>query len=406
MKMMIIKKNLLYLCSLIVISLTPTLTFASAKRDIPPCPANTRRIFIPSEAKPLWAACKDQRGFYQGLLIQFSNQTEIIRIAAVKNSFRHGKEIRAGSAETTEERHYLNGHLEKGSFIFKTETNLDRLMPKPTTEKDWLSFNKVSETSLLKEWIKKEPEITLEFNNGRLVRQKYEKVNYTFKISGDGRIFPTNHPDLKETKSLFFTDTEPLWFLNAADLKKALLPGFGTCKKYAGPIGRYTRRYEHYLFKREPSESKQLAQLNTIRDRFVKFCIPTDIIEHLGVLECPPLLPSTRPPKYCAIAISDQMHLPYEPKYFKNEFTMGLMPEDFSAVLNKNGLLKFASDYEKTWDVIKIPGGTQLIVKKTARGIFYKLVKKDKSGKFKIEEPSSNDKAWWEWTAVPGFSTY
>jgi hypothetical protein len=400
------RKILYYLCMINVSILTLSSAARAAKIEIPPCPPETQRIFMPSAAKPVWTGCKDKKGLYQGLLIQFSNQTEILRVAGIKNSLRNGKEIRYGLTGQLEERHYLNGHLEKSSFVFKSDSTLGRLMPKPMTAKDWAAFNEPSDVSVLKWWLKHDPESTTQFENGRLVRLQYGSIDYKFKITPEGRILPTNHPELKKVKGMFFVDPEPLWLLNADDMKKALLPGFGSCKKYSGPIGRYTRYYDHYLFKREASESKQLLQLMTIRERLIKFCVPEDIFAHLGTIECPPQLPTTRTPHFCAIPISDRLHLPYQPKYFKNEFTFERTPEEFLSIAVQNGLLQFAGDFEKRWDVLKLSPEIQIVVKKSSRGIVFKMVKKDAKGKLVVQEPSENDKAWWEWTPMPGFSSY
>ena len=405
MKMMGSFKILFQLCIFIVNGLTLTSAWAAPKIEIPPCPAGTARVFMPNATHPLWAACKDKNGLYQDLLIQFSNQTGILRIAGIKNSLRDGKEIRYGITGTLEERHYRSGHLEKGSFVFKSDSPLGFLLPKPMTAKIWASFHDVSDTSSLKDWIHHDPEETLQFKDGRLVRLQYDKIDYRFKVTPEGFIHPLNHPELKKDKKMFFIDPEPLWSLNASDMKKALLEGFGSCKKYAGPIGRYTRYYDHYLFKREPSQSRQMAKLKQIRDRLIKFCVPDDIFEHLGTIECPPQLPSERPPNFCAIPISDQLHIPYQPKYFKNEFTFGRTPEEFRQILVQAGLLKFASDYEKKWDVLKLSGGIQVMVKKTKYGIFFRMIQKDAKGKPIIVEPSDNDKDWWNWVAVPGSSS-
>lgn len=403
MKMMSIKRFLLDLCIFNVILLTTPFFAYSAKMDIPACGSGTERVFMPTASAPVWAACKDKKGLYQGLLIQFSNQTEILRVANLKDSLRHGKEIRAGKQGFLEERHYQNGHLEKSSFVFKSDATLGRSMPTPMTDKDWKAFSEASDTSLLKDWIKQEPVSFTRFQNGRLVQLKFEKTDYTFTVSSDGRIFSNNHPDMKK---MFFIDAETLWTLNAEDLKKALLPGFGSCKTYAGPIGRFTRHFDHVHFKREPSEVKQTAKLNTIRDRFIAFCVPKDILENLGSLECPPHLPTKRAPKFCAIPVSDQLHLPYEPKYFKNELTFGRTPEEFQTILLQHGLMKFLGDYDLQWQAMDLAPGVRIYIKKSAHGLLYKAVKKDKKGKFLMKEPTDADQDWWDWLGIPGYSTY
>ncbi|NDD65766.1 MAG: hypothetical protein EBZ36_17590, partial [Acidobacteria bacterium] len=123
-----------------------------------------------------------------------------------------------------------------------------------------------------------------------------------------------------------FIDPEPLWDLSPSDLKTALGPGFGSCRKYAGPLIRYGRHYDVILFKRLPSEKKQQERLAEIRERFIRFCVPADLLEGLGKLECSPQLPGTLPAVPCLIPVSDQAKIPYAPKHFKFENSLGYPP--------------------------------------------------------------------------------
>lgn len=395
----------------LVSTLTALSAHATKKIDIPPCPPNSERLFLPSELQPLWAACRDQKGRYQGLMIQFSNQTEIVRIAHVKDSLRHGKEIRVGAAGTYEERHYSDGHLQGGSFLFRTPAQLYQLLPKPVPAADWAAFSRPSEQSVFQTWTKLEPFSRMTFDQGRLVRmqatrnnedQKTGKVtvvktDYHFKVSPDGRMMALNHPEMK---NLFFVDPEALWVLNAGDLKAALVPGFGSCKKYAGPIGRFGRHYDHLLYRREASEYKHVAKLKEIRDRFVNFCVPEDIRENLGVLECPPQVASAHAPNQCFLGLSDQVKLPYHPRYFKFEFTMKKTPAEFQKLLLDHGLREFVDNFEKSSDVLDLAGRNKnedkITIKKTARGIRWRP--------FKVSTKSAEqDKDWFEWQGIPGF---
>jgi len=367
-----------------------------AKLDIPPCPAESQRFFIPDPSKPTWTGCRDKKGLYQGILIQFSNQAEILRIASVKDSLRDGKEIRFGAPGTIEERHFTKGHLNKSSFLFKSDAILGRLMPRPVTTKDWQSFSEASDTSLLKWWVKHDPVSTIVYQDGRLVRLEFEKKIYTFSVSKDGHIKSLNHPEMK---GMSFIDPEPLWALNAADLKAALLPGFGSCKKYAGPISRFGRHYDHLLYKREPSEKKHTDALDEIRARFINFCVPEDLRQNLGSLECPPQLPAIRQTQLRLIPVSDQMHIPYQPKYFTFDFTLGRTPEEFLEILNLNGYLKFLSNPEIESNTFNLSPQVKIAIKKTARGVYYKVLKEE--GKSAAPESATNAD-WWTWILIPG----
>ncbi|MBC7397055.1 MAG: hypothetical protein H7333_06395 [Bdellovibrionales bacterium] len=391
---------------ILLIIVANVLTFASlaqARTEIPPCPVNTERSFMPDSARPSWAACKDAKGLYQGLLIQFSGQTEIIRIAGVKDSLRQGREIRFGLSGTLEERTFRDGHLDGPSFIFKAESTLGRVLPAKTTPQDWQNFSIPPKESILKPWLKSEPVSTLEFSKGRIVRLQFEAKDYQFRISKDERIFSVNHPEMKE---LFFIDPEPLWLLNGSDLKAALNPGFGSCKKYSGPVSRFGRHYDHMLFKREVNEKKFENGLKEIRDRFINFCVPKDIRTHLGQLECPPQLPTLFSATHCLVPISDQLRIPYEPKYFAFEFTMGHSPEEVHEVFRQNGLLKFLSDFNSIEDTIKLSPKVWLQVKRTGNGVLFRPLERNKEGKIVIKkesQSSSNSTDWWEWHVVPGY---
>ena len=393
--------NIYLLLILLVNSLTLSPSRAQ-KLDLPPCPINTIPVFMPDAQKPLWSGCKDKGGLYQGILFQLSGQQEILRFAGIKDSLREGREIRFGATGFLEERNYRKGHLNGKSFILKTQTNLGRLIPKKPTPSDWQKFTFSSPDSLLKEWLNLEPETSLEFTDGRMTRMQFGSKDYHFNVSRDGRIFALNHPELK---NLFFVDPEALWDLNAADLKSALLPGFGSCKKYSGPIGRFVRHYDHLLYKREPSEAHHLEILNEIRDRFFNFCVPADLINHLGILECPPQLPSTIPPRHCVLPLSDQIHLPYESKYFTFEFTLGRPPDELREILAAKGLMKLVSRFDFLEDNLSISNAITIQVKHAARGVIFRPLEKDHTGLFKIKKEDSNEvnKRWYEWSHASGY---
>ncbi len=386
-----------YLCA---IFLTNAPTFA-ATLQIPPCPEGSEREYIPNSKRPLWASCRDEQGLYNGLLIQFSTQTEVIRIASMKGSLRDGREIRFGVTGTLEERTYKGGHLDGPSYLFKSEVPLGRVFPASATQQDWQKFTTPPKESMLKAWLKVEPFSTTEYSNGRLTRLQFDKKDYQFRASKEGRIFSVNHPEMK---GLFFLDPEALWDLNAADTKAILKMGFGSCKKYDGPLGRYGRHYDVLLFKRELVERKHLDKLKEIRDRLIQFCVPEDLRSQLGVLECPPHLPSLFPQNFCLLSISDQLHIPYEPKYFTFEFTMGRSPEEIFELFKKTKVLEFMSKPDEMEKVIALSPQIALALKKTSRGLMYKLLEKDKSGRLKAKHAGADDsKDWWEWRHAPGF---
>ena len=372
----------------------------SARVEIPPCPEGTERHFDPPGTHPTWASCKDKKGLYQGLLIQFSGQSEIIRIAAVRNSLRQGREIRFGNPGTLEERTFESGHLEGPSLVFSSTVPLGRVFPKNATPDDWAKFVSTSEESILKPWIKSEPLSMMHFKSGRIVSVSTGKKDYHFSIAPDGRILSMDHPEMK---GLFFIDPEPLWDLTAADLKTALTPGFGSCKKYAGPLVRYVRHYDVLLFKRMPSEKKHQERLEEIRNRFIQFCVPKDLIEALGRLECSPQLPGTLPPNLCLIPVSDQARIPYDPKFFKYENSLGYSPGDVRTLLEKLEIALFMSDASKTDEMYSLTKALQIKVRKTPEGIKYRVVKKDSQGRIIVNKDDPNgEKDWYEWHRVPG----
>ncbi len=373
---------------------------AFAATPIPPCPEGSEREYLPNRERPLWASCRDEAGLYQGLLFQFSSQTEIIRIASVKNSLRHGREIRFGAPGTIEERDYRDGHLHGPSFIHKASAPVGRSMPKSLSREEWARFSQPTPESFLKTWLQQEPESALEFSDGRLVRVVAGKIDYRFRVSKEGRIYSINHPEMK---NLFFFDPEPLWDMNAADTKSLLKLGFGSCKKYDGPLGRYGRHYDVLLFKREIIERKHLARLAEMRERMMSFCVPEDIRKHLGTIECPALLPGSIPPNHCLLPISDRLHVPYEPKYFVFEFTLGRKPEEFHELLKKKGLLAFASRPDQLEKTIMLSDTAAVMLKKTPAGIYYKFFEKQKDGKFVFKSGGDDPKSWWDWRHIPGF---
>ncbi len=373
---------------------------AATKAVIPTCPEGTEREFFPSPSRPLWASCKSANGLYQGLMIQFSGQTELIRVAAMKNSLRNGKEIRFGEAGFLEERNFKDGHLDGPTYLFKAEFPLARVFPKAATPSDWAQFTRESKESILRAWIKADPVKTLEFSKGRLTRIVTGDLDYRFTVSKEGRIYAQNH---KEMKGRFFIDPEAIWDLNAVDLKAALQPGFGSCNKYAGPIGRFGRHYDVLIFKRLPSQKAHEERLEEIRTRFLNFCVPEDIRKNLGAMECPPQLPGNLPAHHCTLGISDHFHLPYEKKYFKFEFTLGHSPEDIHALLRKLDVDRFLSTPDKIEDMITLSPTAQIRIKKTVDGLKFRLVEKDSKGRIIVKkENEDGSKDWWEWHRIPG----
>lgn len=383
------------LCILFVIFLSPQVVNAQVKLEVPPCPSETKRYYGPDAGNPLWTGCKDSKGFYQGILVQFSNQKEVIRIASVRNSQRNGKEIRFGRPSTFEERNFQDGHLHGSSYIFKSNSPLGRILPTKISAADWIKFSDSNSSSLLKEWLKTEPLSEMQFKNGRITEVKFEKKHYHFELLPDGRIFAKDHPEIKGTPLI---DPEPILALDADDLKKLLVPGFGSCKKYAGPLGRFQRNYAALLYRREPNEKKHLEKLEKMQDRFMEFCFPQDLKVALGELECSPALPSDRPSRKCSLAFSDQLKIPYNPKYFKFTFTLKKSPEAFVAYLNQIGLQQFMSNNLKDYDLLKGTDGINIEVKKTTRGTLYRVVDKERK-----EDVSKRAENWWDWHVIPNF---
>ena len=369
---------------------------------VPPCAKNEKREFLPDETKPLWIGCKDPQGLYQGILIQLSGQGEYLRIANVKDSERNGREIRPGTTNTLEERTYINGHLDGPTFIYPSQQILGRIFPKNPEPKDWAQFQTPPPTSILKPLLKNiEPTSTLKFTGGRLLRAQYDKKDYHFHPMKDGRNFALDHPDMK---GMFFVDPEPMWFMSPNDLKMDLIPGFGSCKRYAGPSGRFARHYDHYQFKRESSEKKQLENLSEIRDRFLNFCVPQDLLDHLGVLECPPALPSPILGRMCYLPISDQLKLPYKPKYYNFDYSLGRSPEELNALFKKFGLMKFASDFKAKQIEITFSPKVLVTVKKSSQGMMFRADETDpKTRKRIVPLDDSAAAQWWVWRNVPGF---
>ena len=373
---------------------------ASKSVSIPPCPEGTERSFIPSAMHPIWASCKDQNGLYQGLLIQFSGQTEIIRIAGVRDSLRQGREIRLGEPGHLEERFFQDGHLEGPSFIFPASVPLGRVFPGDATAETWAQFGARSGDSLLKSWLHAEPESSLEFQSGRLIRIRFGSEDFRFEVAKDGRIKALNHPEMKGS---FFVDPEALFSLNAADTKVLLAEGFGSCRKFSGPLGRFGRHYDVLLFKRLSSEKKHLVRLNEIRERLLDFCVPKDLRSHLGRMECPPQLPGNLPPRFCPLPLSDRIRVPYDPKYFKFEFSLGHSPEEIALVLRKLGVVKFLSKAEQLEESYILGPKAEILVRKTPNGLTYKVLEKDEKGRTLIRKEESDEaRDWWNWHLLPG----
>lgn len=326
----------------------------------------------------------------------------MIRAAGVKDSMRDGREIRFGNTGYLEERNFKGGHLNGKSFIYKTDLRLSNLFPKAPTLEDWNYFATNSSQSFLKSWLKTvEPSSVLEFIDGRLSHVQAADIDYSFRVSKDGRMFAENHPEMK---NLFFTDTEPLWLLNAADMRLALQTGFGSCKKYAGPISRFGRHYDHLLYKRETSYKKHLASLKEIQDRFIQFCVPQDIRENLGVLECPPQLPTTSTAPRCLIPVSDQLHIPYLPKYFKYEFTLGRAPDELHEIFREHGVAQFVSKFDSEEQILDLTKTVSIQIRRGPTGFVFRPLEKDKKGVIKIKKLSSDaDQDWYEWKRAPGY---
>ncbi len=192
-----------------------------------------------------------------------------------------------------------------------------------------------------------------------------------------------------------------MWNLSSDDIRRVILPGFGSCKKYSGPISRFGRHYDHLLYVREPSEAKHIQNLSEIRRRFIEFCVPKDLMEHLGVLECPPQLPKMMKPNPCLVPVSDQLKIPYQPKYFKFELSMGKSPEEFRELFGKDKILTFMSDPETSFISLFIPPKTMIIVKKTERQIKYRIFPEHATTN-KVTGKDLEDKEWWEWHPFPG----
>jgi hypothetical protein len=380
-----------------VILLTCKYSFAGV--EIPPCPEGTERVFFPSSKRPLWASCKDTRGLYQGLLIQFSGQSEMIRIASVKDSLRDGREIRFGEPGTLEERNFKEGHLDGPGYVFLSDVPVGRHFPQSATIADWAKFSERSDESILRAWMKREPRSRVDFKTGRLSEVRFGTTIYRFKTEPEGRIHALNHPEMRGG---FFIDPEAIWELNGSDLKAAITPGFGSCKKYSGPIGRFGRDYDALLFKKMPSERKHLDRLAEIRERFIDFCVPKDLIENLGKMECPPQLPSTFPPKFCLVSISDRIHIPYNPKYFKFEFSLGHSPEEISLSLRKGGIDQFLSSMDEIEKALNLADGSSIRLKKTPEGLKFILLGKNESGRTKSQNNGGSKEPWWEWHRIPG----
>lgn len=200
--------------------------------------------------------------------------------------------------------------------------------------------------------------------------------------------------------NMFFIDPMPMWNLSSDDMKRVLLPGFGSCKKYSGPISRFYRHYDHLIYVRQPSEVKHLTNLIEIRKRFINFCVPTDITEHLGALECPPQLPEMLSPNHCLVPISDQIKIPYQPKYFKFDYTAGKSPEDFVKLFGEDNILAFMVDPERNFINKFIPPKTLIVVKKSQKKLLFRVFAEHP--KSTMQGKDLEDTEWWEWHPFPG----
>ena len=114
------------------------------------------------------------------------------------------------------------------------------------------------------------------------------------------------------------------------------------------------------------------------------------------MIECAPQLPTTRSAKLCPLAVSDRLKIPYEPKYFKYEFTFGRSPEEFLSILLQNGFLKFMSSFEAESEDLKLSPQVKIQVKKTSHGVVFRPI--DQKVKTVVD-----DKTWWVWQGVPGY---
>ncbi len=168
-----------------------------SKLNIPPCPSGSQKTFVPDAIKPIWISCRDKKLQYQGHLIQLSMQGEVLRISGIKNSLRHGKELRFGASGFLEERSYLDGHLTQNSYIYKSESVLARVMPKMLNPSDWQAIDDVSSPSILGIWLKQQPYSTVQFERGRITRIRFDKSDYHFEITPEGRMMAKDHPEMK-----------------------------------------------------------------------------------------------------------------------------------------------------------------------------------------------------------------
>lgn len=368
------------------------------KISFPGCPAGTMKFYFPNTVTPIWSGCKDEKGLYQGWLLQFTAQGELVRLSGIRNSLRNGKEIRFGAKGYLEERGYIDGHLNGDSLIFKSDSVLARILPKPFTAELWQKFGESSSPSFLRQWLKIEPETIIEFYDGRMKRIRFDQKDYTFEITPDGRMMARNHPEMK---GLFFIDPMPMWNLSSDDLKRVIQTGFGSCKKYSGPVSRFGRHYDHLLYVRQTSEAKHIRELEEIRNRFLNFCIPEDIRTHLGVLECPQQLPGMKIPNKCILPISDRLKISYQPKYFNFDHTFKKSPEEFMSYLGRDKFLTFISDPEMLYTSVFVPPKTLIVVKKYDKQIRYRVMP-DHSVSQSVLARDLEDKDWWDWRPLPG----
>jgi hypothetical protein len=367
--------------------------------EIPPCPNGSQRFYSPNRERPVWVACRNSKGLFNGLMFQFSIQGELLRVASVIESKRHGKEIRFGTPGFLEERSYEAGHLQGESLVFKSDQVLQRILPKDLKSAVWLPLLDWKSASQLSVWLKGQPDSTLQFERGRLVRIRFDDKDYQFKISPDGRMMSVNHPEMK---GLFFIDPGAMWNLGADDLKKAIQTGFGSCKKYSGPIGRFGRHYDHLLYAKETNEKKHVDNLKEIRERFMNFCVPEDLRTHLGMLECPPQLPGMLAPGRCLLPVSDQLRIPYHPKFFKYEFGMKQDPESFLRSLDPVSVVTFMTDASKESMSKFFPPKTLVILKKKGSRLAYRIFENRPNAPNPVPA-DLEDRFWWEWKTLPGY---
>jgi hypothetical protein len=383
------RRSLRFLPSIYVITLTFTSYAAPTKIQVP-CPSGSTHFQFPSGSNPTWLGCKDTQGLYQGWLIQTTNQGQILRLAQIKNSLRDGIEWRPGLPQTLEMRTFKNGHLEGISRIYSSEKRLQDFLPDPLEPLFFQSIGKFT--------LPEKPISEMQFQAGRVVSLKSADRSFSLKLDSSGRSSGTIGKD-----SIQWFDPEALFLLSPADAKAALVPGFGSCKKYAGPIGRYTRHLDELYFKREMKEKTHREKERLIRSRFLDFCFPGEMKTALGKLECPPALPSSVPAHTCELGISDEITLPFHPKFFTFENTFGQSPSTLREWFIKAGILKELSHPEQNEFRLELSTQYRAQIRRTPEGTFFQLYEKTPRGTWLLKKNERDpEDAWWTWHRIPG----